>query len=209
MSLASSSRCCKRRSPMFHSMRSRLEASRPRHVLFWKLARAVATARSTSAASKSGTVPRSSPVAGLQTSIVVEGIAYRIRKVGQTIGWWGRRFRLPTLHRARGWQAEACPTNGVNSTGTRVTFRPCQTVVQSRGLTGPQKAMVCPTLMRAADGDADEREGEADHDHDGSPGDDVETARIGPFAHDVHLVDQQHHEDEDEGQQDAVEHLRD
>src|ERR1035441_7728152 len=77
----------------------------------------------------------------------------------------------------------------------------------------PQKARLgtgrsVPKLVHAADGDADQRQGEADHDHDGSPGDDVETARIDPFAHDVHLVDQQHHEDEDEGQQDAVEHLR-
>src|ERR1035441_924661 len=63
-------------------------------------------------------------------------------------------------------------------------------------------------LVHSPDGDSDQRQGEADHDHDGSPGDDVETARIDPFAHDVHLVDQQHHEDEDEGQQDAVEHLR-
>ena len=59
---------------MFHRMRSRLEGSRPRQVLFSKLARAMATARSTSAASQSGTVPRSSQVAGLQTSIMVEGI---------------------------------------------------------------------------------------------------------------------------------------
>src|ERR1035441_5330469 len=76
----------------------------------------------------------------------------------------------------------------------------------------PQKARLgtgraVPKLVHAADGDADQRQGEADHDHDGGPGDDVETARIDPFAHDVHLVDQQHHEDEDEGQQDAVEHL--
>src|ERR1035438_8535957 len=64
-----------------------------------------------------------------------------------------------------------------------------------------------PSLVHAADRDADQRQGEADHDHHGSPGDDVEAARISPFAHDVHLVDQQHHEDEDEGQQDAVEYL--
>src|ERR1035438_9932399 len=62
-------------------------------------------------------------------------------------------------------------------------------------------------LMHGADGDADQRQGEADHDHDGGPGDQVEGARIGPFAHDVHFVDQQHHEDENEGQQDTVEHL--
>src|ERR1039458_10384453 len=62
-------------------------------------------------------------------------------------------------------------------------------------------------LMHAADGDAYQRQGEADHDHHGGPGDEVEGARIGPFAHQIHLVDQQHHEDEDEGQQDPVEHL--
>src|ERR1039458_1108542 len=61
------------------------------------------------------------------------------------------------------------------------------------------------TSVHAADRDADQRQGEADHDHTRGPTDQVEHPRIDPFTHDVHLVDQQHHEDEDEGQQDAVE----
>src|ERR1017187_995318 len=61
--------------------------------------------------------------------------------------------------------------------------------------------------MHAPHRDANQRQREADHDHHGSPGDQVEGARIGPFAHQVHLVDQQHHEDQHERQQDPVEHL--
>ena len=57
---------------MFHRMRSRLEGSSPRQVLFSKLARAAATARSTSPASASGTVVISSPVAGLTTSMLLQ-----------------------------------------------------------------------------------------------------------------------------------------
>src|SRR4051794_15236063 len=74
MRRANSSRYLSRRSPMFHRMRSRLEGSRPRQVLLSKEARARPTARSTSAASKSGTLPRSSPVAGLQISMQIADI---------------------------------------------------------------------------------------------------------------------------------------
>src|ERR1035437_8674659 len=63
-------------------------------------------------------------------------------------------------------------------------------------------------LLRAPQTDSYQRQGQADHHYYGDPGDQVEPARVGPVAHEVFLVDQQDHEDQDEGQQHAVEDLR-
>ena len=56
---------------MFQRIFSFFDGSMPRQVFFSKLARAAATARSTSHASPSGTVVSSSPVAGFMTSMVL------------------------------------------------------------------------------------------------------------------------------------------
>src|ERR1017187_8323095 len=63
-------------------------------------------------------------------------------------------------------------------------------------------------LLPAAQTDSYQRQGQADHHYYCDPGDQVEPARVGPDAHEVLLVDQQDHENQDEGQQHAVEDLR-
>src|ERR1017187_10380385 len=72
------------------------------------------------------------------------------------------------------------------------------------------QAEACPTLrdLAAADGDADQSQGQADHHNYGGPGDGVERAGIGPLTHEVVLVDEQDHENQDEWQERTVQHLR-
>jgi hypothetical protein len=51
-------------------------------------------------------------------------------------------------------------------------------------------------------------QGHGDDDEGGGPGDEVEPARVGVLAHEVALIDQLQHEDHDDRQEHAIEHLR-
>jgi hypothetical protein len=65
-----------------------------------------------------------------------------------------------------------------------------------------------PSPHHIAQADADQRQRQADQDHHRQPGHRVLKARVDPAAHQLLLVDQQHHEDEHQGKEHAVQHLR-
>ena len=54
----------------------------------------------------------------------------------------------------------------------------------------------------------DENEGKCSDDECCCPGDDVEPAAVGVFAHQLVLVDELQHEDQDQGQENTVQYLR-
>src|SRR5580700_1356313 len=56
-------------------------------------------------------------------------------------------------------------------------------------------------------GHVDEDEGESDHGDGCDPSDDIQCARIHEVAHQVAAVDEQQHENEDDGKPDPVAHL--
>ena len=60
----------------------------------------------------------------------------------------------------------------------------------------------------SVEGVPDQDEGEGGDDDRCGPGDYVEPAGVGVFAHQVVLVDELQHEDQDQGQEDAVQYLR-